>query len=355
MRIVIFGLSVSSAWENGHATPWRSLIGALDAMGHHVVFFEQDTPHHRSHRDLVELGGHARLCLYPTWSDIRAFADATVREADVAIVTSSCPDGRDACDLVLDSRVPRRAFYDLDTPLTLGADASYLPAEGLRDFDIVLSCTGGRALDELRERLGAQVVAPLYASVDPKHHAPVPARTAWSAECSYLGAWSSDRRATLEALFVEPARRRLERPFVVAGANYPDEVVWPPNVSHIEHVAPPDHAAFYCSSRLTLNVTRAPMAERGYCPSGRLFEAAACGVPVLADRWQGIETFFARDEILVADTTDEALGAMSLSRFELAAIGKRARARVLAEHSGMHRAAELLALLETDDYTGEAA
>jgi spore maturation protein CgeB len=329
-------------------------------MGHHVVFFEQDTPYYRSHRDLVELGGRARLCLYPTWSDIRTFADATVREADAAIVTSYCPDGREACELVLGSTVARRAFYDLDTPVTLarlaaGEDVSYLPAEGLGEFDIVLSFTGGRALDELRERVGAQVVAPLYGSVDPKTHAPCPARSAWSAECSYLGTWSSDRQEALEALFVEPARRHRERPFVVGGAKYPEAVVWPPNVSHIEHVAPPDHAAFYCSSPLTLNVTRAPMAARGYCPSGRLFEAAACGVPVLSDRWQGIETFFASDEILVADCTDDAIAAMHLSRFELAAIGKRARERVLSEHSGMQRAAELLALIETDDYPGEAA
>jgi spore maturation protein CgeB len=352
MRIVIFGLGVSAAWENHHAAVWRSLIGGLDTMGHHVVFFEQDTPHHRAHRDLVELGGRARLCLYPTWSDIRAFADATVREADVAIVTSRC--GREAAELVLGSRVPRRAFYDLDTPVTLGDNAGYLPASGLRDFDIVLSLTGGSALDELRERAGAQLVAPIYPSVDPKTHVPVPARSAWSAECSYLGPWSSDQQAALEALFVEPARRQRERPFVVGGAKLP-AVAWPPNVSHVEHVTPPEHAAFYCSSPLTLSTTPAEIAMRGHCPSARLFEAAACGVPVLSDRWQGIEAFFARDEILVADTTEDAVGAMTLSRSELAAIGKRARERVLEEHTGLHRAAELLALLETDDFTGEAA
>lgn len=353
MRIVIFGLSVSSAWGNGHATLWRGLIRALDELGHEVVFFEQDVPYYAAHRDLAALGGHARLCLYPTWEDVRTYAAASIDEADVAIVTSYCPDGRDASAVVLDSGVPCRVFYDLDTPVTLarlawGDDVSYLPPHGLRDFDLVLSFTGGRALAELSDQLGARLVAPLYGSVDPDVHAPAGARAAWSAQCSYLGTWSSDRQDAFERLFVEPARRQRERAFVVGGAMYPPEVAWPPNVNRFEHVAPADHPAFYCSSPLTLNVTRAPMAELGYCPSGRLFEAAACGVPVLSDRWDGLDTFFAPgDEILIAETTDDAVEAMGIPRADLERIGRRARERVLATHTARHRAAELVELIES--------
>jgi spore maturation protein CgeB len=351
MRIVIFGLSVSSAWGNGHATPWRSLIAALDRAGHEVVFFERDTAYYRSHRDHTELGRRARLVLYRAWSSIRAVARSITSSADVAIVTSYCPDGRLACDLVLDSRARIRVFYDLDTPVTLarlaaGEAVPYLPASGLGAFDLVLSFTGGRTLDLLRDRLGARRVAPLYGSVDPDRHRPVAPAPAWAGACSYLGTWSADRQDALERLFLEPARRAT-RPFVLGGSMYPDDVRWPPNVVRIDHVPPAEHPAFYCSSPLTISVTRGPMARAGFCPSGRLFEAAACGVPVLSDPWPGLGVFFTPgDQILIARTTEEALAAIALPRAELAAIGRRARERTLAEHSGDRRAAQLLALLE---------
>jgi spore maturation protein CgeB len=351
MRIVIFGLTVSSAWGNGHATLWRSLIRALDADGHEVVFYEQDTPYYRSHRDLPQLAGRARLRLYPTWDEIRHEAKHVVDDADAAIVTSYCPDGRLASDLVLGASVWTRVFYDLDTPVTLerlerGEEVAYLPASGLSEFDLVLSFTGGRALGLLRDRLGARRVAPLYGSVDPQSHRPCRPEPAWTAACSYLGTWSEDRQVALERLFLEPARRRSER-FVLAGALYPPSIEWPPNVVRVEHVPPPAHPAFYCSSPLTVSVTRRAMARLGYCPSGRLFEAAACGVPVLSDAWDGLDTFFTPGaEILLASDTADALSALDLSREELARIGARARERALDEHSGTRRAAELVAHLE---------
>lgn len=352
MRIVIFGLSVSSAWGNGHATVWRSLISALDAARHDVVFFEHDTPYYRDHRDLPVLPGRARLELYASWDDVRERARAAADSADAAIVTSYCPHGREASDLVLASRARARVFYDLDTPVTLcrlaaGEDVPYLPAGGLGGFDLVLSFTGGRAIELLRDRLGAQRVAALYGSVDPASHRPAAAEPAWAAACSYLGTWSRDRQAALDALFLEPARRRA-RPFVIGGSMYPPEVSWPSNVTRVDHVPPPAHPAFYCSSPLTLNVTRAPMADFGYCPSGRLFEAAACGVPVMSDPWAGLDTFFTPgEEILIARATDDAIAAIELPRAELARIGKRARERALAEHTSTRRAAQLLTLLES--------
>ncbi len=352
MRIVIFGLTVSSSWGNGHATLWRSLIRALDAAGHQVIFYERDVRYYASHRDLPALHGRARLRLYGTWDDIAAEAAREIASADCAIVTSYCPDGRAASAAVLDASRATRVFYDLDTPVTLaqlsaGRDVPYLPEAGLGDFDLVLSFTGGRALHELRDRLGARRVAPLYGSVDPDHHKPVPADPQWSAACSYLGTWSDDRQAALEALFLEPARRHHDRTFVLAGSQYPAEVAWPANVIRHGHVPPPAHPAFYCSSPITINVTRGPMAELGYCPSGRLFEAAACGVPVLSDTWEGLETFFVvGDEILTASTTADAIAVLELPRADLAAVGKRARERALAEHSGTRRAAELIAHIE---------
>jgi spore maturation protein CgeB len=352
MRIVIFGLTVSSAWGNGHATLWRSLINALDAAGHDVEFFEKDVAYYHAHRDLHALPGRAKLRLYATWNPIRSDAEAACAAADAAIVTSYCPDGRAACELVLASRARARVFYDLDTPVTLarlsaGDDVPYLPRGGLAGFDLVLSFSGGRALERLRAQLGARRTAALYCSVDPVQHRPVRPDAKWGAACSYLGTWSDDRRDALEKLFLETARRQPERLFAVGGSKYPDDVRWPTNIVRFDHVPPPMHSAFYCSSPLTVSVTRAPMAELGYCPSGRLFEAAACGVPVLTDTWEGLDRFFDPDEeILTATTTGEAVEALYRPREQLARIGRKARARALAEHSGGRRAAELVALLD---------
>jgi spore maturation protein CgeB len=166
----------------------------------------------------------------------------------------------------------------------------------------------------------------------------------WAAACSYLGTWSADRQQALDMLFLEPARRHPEKLFVAAGSLYPSELAWPANVARYDHVPPPSHPVFYCSSPVTVSVTRGAMAELGYCPSGRLFEAAACGVPVLSDWFEGLDSFFVPgDEILVARDPDEAQTA--LHRTDLAAIGLRARTRALAEHSGTRRAAELVALI----------
>jgi spore maturation protein CgeB len=341
---------VSSAWGNGHATVWRSLIRALNDTGHEVVFFEHDTPYYRAHRDISSLDKNSTLVIYPTWAEVRERARRELADADAAIVTSYCPDGRTASELVLDSKATR-VFYDLDTPVTLarlaaGDDVPYLPVRDLVDFDLVLSFTGGVALADLRTRLGARRVAPLYGSVDPDVHKPSAPRADWTGACSYLGTWSHDRRAALEALFFEPARTRNTERFVLAGSMYPEDAAWPSNITCIDHVPPADHPAFYSSCPVTVNVTRAPMVKLGFCPSGRLFEAAACGVPVLSDYWPGIEAFFKPgEEIVIANSTDEAVEAIAMPRAELAAIARRARERTLAHHSGKQRAAELVALL----------
>ena len=279
-------------------------------------------------------------------------ARRAVEGCDAAIVTSYCPDGIAACELVLSAGAPRTLFYDLDTPVTLerlarGERVEYLPPDGLGGFDLVLSYTGGATLDELRTRLGARAVAPLYGSVDPRVHRPAPPDARFDADASYLGTYAADRQHGVEALLIDPARRLPAHHFVIGGPMYPPSIAWPPNVRILDHVAPADHAAFYGSSPLTLSLTRAPMAERGWCPSGRLFEAAACGVPVLSDWWPGLEDFFIPgEEILVAKSSDDALVALTRSRRELARIGRAAQARALSCHTATRRAEELIALID---------
>ena len=352
MRVVIFGLTVSSSWGNGHATLWRSLISAMLRRGYQVTFFEKDVPYYADTRDLWELPAGGTLRLYRAFEEVRSEAERAVREADLALVTSYCPDGPEASRLVLASTqngVP--AFYDMDTPVTLdslrtGADVGYLPADGLGGFDLVLSYTGGRALTELQTRLGARFVAPLYGSVNPEVHHPVPPVEAYRAELSYLGTYAEDRQAALDRLFIQPAKRSFGRRFLIGGAQYPDAFPWTDNIYFTGHLEPGQHPGFFCSGRATLNVTRRAMAEYGFCPSGRLFEAAACRVPLLTDGWEGLAQFLnPGTEILRVASPEEVLETLSLSDGELRRVAEAAQARVLGEHTADCRVRDLEQIL----------
>lgn len=343
MNIVVFGLTMSSSWGNGHATLWRGLARALIRRGHGFTFFERDTPYYRAARDLDALPG-GRLRLYADWAEIEAEAAEALRGADVALVTSYCPDAAAAERIVLDAPRAARIFYDLDTPVTLahlgrGERPAYVGPRGFADYDLVLSYTGGEALEALRSRLGARRVAPLYGHVDPAQHRPGPRVARFSVDLSYLGTYAADRQAALEQLFIEPARRRPDRRFLIGGAQYPADFPWTENIAFVHHLPPAEHPPFFSSARATLNVTRAAMAAMGWCPSGRLFEAAACGATIVSDDWEGLDSFFTPGtELIVAAAPEDTLAALDQDDAALASIGAAARARVLADHTSDHRA-----------------
>jgi spore maturation protein CgeB len=351
MKLVVFGLTVSSSWGNGHATLWRGLWRAWTALGHDIVFFERDVPYYADNRDLARMPA-GELVFYPDWPGVLARARSEITSADCVMVTSYCPDGVAATQLIADEcERAIKVFYDMDTPVTLenlhgGRAVPYLGPRGLRDFDIVLSYTGGPALAELRTHLGARDVRTLYGHVDPQVHRRVPPLPNYRCALSYLGTYAADRQAALEALFIEPARRLPGHAFLVGGAQYPADFPWTPNVHFVRHLPPDEHPAFFSSSRWTLNVTRRAMAQNGWCPSGRLFEAAACGTPLISDAWPGLDEFFAPGrEIVVARGTQEVVDALQLSDAEVARIAAAARDRVLAEHTSEHRARELESML----------
>jgi spore maturation protein CgeB len=350
MKLVVFGLAISSSWGNGHATLWRGLCRALAARGHWVTFFEKDLPYYAAHRDMDKLEG-GRLVFYSDWKSLESMAREEVKSADAAMITSYCPVAQQVAPMIRE-HARCGLFYDLDTPVTLsrlhaGQEVPYVPTDGLSGFDLVFSYTGGEALRMLQEELGAVRVAPLYGSVDPDVHRPRQSKDGYRSDLSYLGTYSDDRQLALEELFIEPARRKPDRRFVMGGAQYPDEFPWRPNIHFVRHLAPPEHAAFFCSSRLTLNVTRSPMRRLGFCPSGRLFEAAACGTPVISDAWEGLEQFFAAgDEILVATQTQDVICALELGDQEIHRMARNARERVLVEHTAARRAEELENALE---------
>jgi spore maturation protein CgeB len=351
MRILIFGLTISSSWGNGHATLWRGLCNALAEAGHSITFFEKEAPYYHAHRDLGAPPDY-NLQLYFDWNEICQKAESAVSECDCAIVTSYCPDACAASDLILEKAKVFSIFYDLDTPITLNSlgregTVDYIPAYGLEPFDLVLSYTGGKALCELQNTLHAKRVAPLYGSVDPASHHRVNADERFTSDFSYLGTYAADRQHQLEELFLKPATQLPQKKFCIGGALYPPDFPWADNTYFVRHVAPPEHPAFYSSSRLTLNVTRAAMAEMGYCPSGRLFEAAACGTPIVSDWWEGLEEFFEPGkEILLARSSADTVHALNLDRCELQSISRASQERTLSEHTARNRAAELISMIE---------
>jgi spore maturation protein CgeB len=356
VKMVIFGLSVSSSWGNGHATLWRGLIRALSRRGWTVTFFERDVPYYAGARDLDRLEG-GQLVLYADWDDIRHLAEREVAAADVAIVTSYCPDAIVVGDMMVQAPTLQRVFYDLDTPVTLahlrtGERPAYIGPDGLAGFDLVLSYTGGAALEELRSSLGARRAEPLYGHVDPDQHRPGVARPEFASDLSYLGTYAADRQVGVDRLLLCPARNRPDLRFVIGGAQYPREFPWASNIYFVRHLPPAYHPDFYASSRLTLNVTRQAMAQMGWCPSGRLFEAAACGAAIVSDAWAGLDAFFEPgEEILPAETTEDVIAALDLGDTALGRIGRNARERVLAEHTSERRARQLEDILSGSSST----
>jgi spore maturation protein CgeB len=327
-----------------------------------VTFFEKDVPYYAAHRDAPSPEG-CTLRLYARWDDIAGDAQRLLDAADVAMVTSYCPDAIAAADAVLSSLAGVKVFYDMDAPVTLdrlrrGEAPDYVPEYGYAGFDLVLSFTGGGTLEALRRELGAADVAPLYGSVDPDAHRPVRVRRSARFDLTYLGTYAPDRQAALEELLVEPARRRPDRRMAIAGSMYPASgFPWQPNIFYLSHMPPPDHAAFYSASTFTLNVTRGAMAAAGYCPSGRLFEAAACGTPLVSDWWDGLDHFFEPGgEIVVARSSGDVVQALEMPDGERRTMARRARERVLASHSADCRARELEQIIDhVGDHSGGGA
>ncbi|MBW3623519.1 MAG: glycosyltransferase, partial [Armatimonadetes bacterium] len=181
----------------------------------------------------------------------------------------------------------------------------------------------------------------LYGSFDPELYHPEDKVPRW--DFGYMGTYSDDRQPPLERLLLDPARQWKEGRFVVAGPQYPESIRWPENVERIEHLQPKWHRSFYNDQRFTLNVTRADMIRAGYSPSVRLFEAAACAVPIISDAWEGLDTFFEIGrEILLSHAPEETLAYLKeMPDEERRAIGERGRRRVLEGHTSAHRTAEL--------------
>jgi spore maturation protein CgeB len=357
VKLVVLGLSLSSSWGNGHATTFRALLKAFAARGHDILFLERDVPWYASARDQAD----PDYCHLEYYSDLEVLERwrPEIEEADAVIVGSYVPQGVEVGRFVQTHARGVTAFYDIDTPVTLAklerCDFEYLSPDIIPGYDVYLSFTGGPTLRHLEDHYRSPAARALYCSVDPEAYPPLDVAKKW--DLSYLGTYSPDRQPTLERLLLEPARALPDRRFVVAGPQYPDGIDWPANVERIEHLPPADHPAFYAASRFTLNVTRADMIAAGWSPSVRLFEAAACAVPVISDRWEGLDSLFAPGrEIVLADTSGQVIDLLrSADTAAAAAMGLAARARVLAGHRAADRARELETALREAAAVGQPA
>jgi spore maturation protein CgeB len=342
--IVIIGLTITSSWGNGHATTYRGLMRELVNRDHHVLFLERDMPWYAAHRDLAQ-PPYGKTELYSSFDDLKNKYTSVIQSAELVIVGSFVPDGIAVGEWVTHTAHGITAFYDIDTPVTLSKllhrECEYISPDLIHRYDLYLSFAGGPILSVIEESFGSPMARPLYCSVDPEIYFPEIAEIAY--DFGYMGTYSQDRQEPLERLLLKPARKWRNGRFIIAGPQYPKEIIWPENVKHIDHIPPSGHRRFYCSQNFTLNITRADMVQAGYAPSVRLFEAAACGTPVISDYWEGLNTFFQfGDEILLSGSPEQTLRYLKeISSKERMQIGERARKRVLSAHTAVHRAEEL--------------
>lgn len=343
MKVTILGLSITSSWGNGHATTFRALTKGLAQEGHEVTFFERDVPWYANNQDMAS-PPFCRTVLYEDLGELRDLAQEAVSAADLLIIGSYVPEGVAVAEWALPLAGGVTAFYDIDTPVTLAKlerkDYEYLHPRLIPRFDYYFSFTGGAILERLEAKFGAQRARALYCCVDSDIYYPELVDCMW--DLGYLGTYSEDRQPTVERLLLEVARSGRGR-YVVAGPQYPEPLVWPENVAYMEHLPPEQHRRFYNHQRFTLNVTRQDMIKAGHAPSVRLFEAAACGTPIISDWWRGLDEFFALDsEILVAENTNDVIAYLiEMDEAQRHGIAEAARRRVLEAHTAAHRAAEL--------------
>jgi spore maturation protein CgeB len=361
MNIAFFGSSLVSSYWNGAATYYRGLLKEIATLGHRITFFESDAFERQAHRD-IEDPAWATVVVYPATSDgwQRALARAA-RSADLLIKAS----GVGVFDAELENAIAGepsktlRFFWDVDAPATLRAvaeNAAHHLRRAIPRFDLVLTYGGGERVVKSYRALGARDCVPIYNALDPSTHYPVPALAGYECDLSLLANRMPDREARIDEFFVDPAQRLASRRFVLGGSGW-DSRVLPPNVSKLGHVGTGQHNALFGSSLATLNVNRADMAEVGFSPPTRIFEAAGAGACLITDAWDGIDLFLDPGrEILVASSGAEVaehLAALAPARAR--AIAERARRRVLAHHTYRQRAMQFEEVLEGSSARTEAA
>jgi spore maturation protein CgeB len=342
LKIVILGRSITFSPGCGHAATYRGLLRELTARGHDVLFLERALEGNGSDLPYPTSGRTER---YSSLKELKARFVSAIRGADFVMVGSHLNEGIEIGEWVTRIAEGATAFYDFDAAQTMAnltkGDVDYLSPTLIPRYQMYLSSTGGPLLDFIEKRHGSPMARPLYCSVDARLHFPEQHEIKWDLGCA--GDYSQDCQPIINRLFIESARRWDEGRFVLAGAQYPRSLHWPKNVKRIPQLSPGKCRAFYNSLRFALNLTPPGAIAAGFSPNARLFEAAACGTPVISEFWPGLDTFFKPDdEILISHSRDETLIYLEeISELNRRRIAYRARERVLARHTTRHRAVEL--------------
>ena len=353
--VAFFGSSLVSAYWNGAATYYRGIIRALAARGFDVTFYEPDAYDRQRHRD-IEDPEWARVVVYPVDREIgeqgvvRALRHA--RSADIIVKTSGVGVfDRFLEEAVLEYKAPHALaiFWDVDAPATLDRLAQD-PADPFHSvvprYDMVLTYGGGEPVIRGYSAVGARLCVPVYNALDPLTHFPVAADVRFAGDLAFLGNRLPDREARVEQFLFAAAEQLPHSRFVLGGSGWADKRM-PANMQYVGHVYTRDHNAFNCTPRAVLNISRDSMAQYGFSPATRVFEAAGAGACLITDAWTGIEMFLEPDsEVLVArDGRDVAAHLADLDAVRASRIGEAARRRIVAEHTYAQRAAQLEVLL----------
>ena len=351
-RIAFFGSSLTSAYWNGAATYYRGLIRALHRRGARVCFYEANAYGRQEHRDISD----------PQWATVRVYepkmecllaALEEARDADLIVKAS----GIGAFDDFLERAVPEYrkhgnsvAFWDVDAPATLDR-ISVDPTDPFRSaipkYDFVFTYGGGDPVVSSYTRFGARCCVPIYNALDETTHAPAAPDSRFAASLAFLGNRLPDRESRVNDFFFSAAERCPESHFIIGGSGWENRRM-PANVRWVGHVYTSDHNAFNCTPRAILNICRDSMAHYGYSPATRLFEAAGAGACMITDAWKGIELFLdpGREVLVAQDGAEVADHLRRLTPAKAWKIGAAARARILAEHTYTHRAAQVEQVLE---------
>jgi spore maturation protein CgeB len=350
MRLGFYGSSLLSAYWNGAATYYRGLLSALAERGWRITFFEPDAFERQAHRD-IDPPPWAEVVVYPATPAACAAVIARAADFDVVVKASGVGVFDDELLGVFAAAKPTalRVFWDVDAPATLAELRAHPehPLTGtLAVLDFVLTYGGGPPVIDAYESLGAPRCLPIYNAVDPATHHPAPPDPRFACDLALLANRLPDRERRVEAFFFDPARGLADRRFLLGGSGWGDKAL-ADNLRWIGHVGTADHNAFNSSPLAVLNVARDSMAEVGFSPATRVFEAAGAAACLITDAWEGVELFLTPgEEILVArdgQEVKEQLTALTPKRAR--AIGEAARRRVLTEHTYETRAAEVDRLL----------
>lgn len=348
-QTVILGPSITSTWENGHATIYRNLVRELSARSHDILFLERNSPWRAENRDLPE-PPYCRTEFHYGIGDLKQRFRQDIQSADCVIVGSSVPDGVAVGEWVTSAAPGITVFHDLDTPRTMAkirmGDCDYLSADLISQYDLYFSSSGGRTLDLLEGTYRAPRAKPLHGMFDAQLYYPDVRPFRW--DLGYIGTSGDDREPHLRRIMLDAAARWPGGRFAVAGAKCAYSQFWPVNVERIGDLTRAEHRAFYNSQRFTLDTASYEMVRAGHSPSTRLFEAAACGSAIISDYWEGVEEFFEPGrEILIARSANEILEILhDMTNDERMRVAEAALQRVNRQHTAAHRAKELEAYVE---------